>query len=589
MKYFSTLIIILCLVAVTTGFAVERWCPTQKAPEAFIRAISPGKFEKVISPDGKSTSGIGGATHFMVQSLSGIAAGAVNEEKLDELVWVPDKRPTYSKWLNVTKKQLGLEDRGIYKPWQIVKRYKDKGLIKGYILYSYSYRGAEDISVNVATSLCGIYDAILIEEGQQEKAEKMGLEMLLDARGKSYKWCFDNYRDKLSKELLLTIHPKLPYSREIAIAHKCMTVYETKDPVEEIMEWMNPLSPVMGWNTGGEDKFTGQASRNGHLITASASTANLPLLSCVSGKYEPEKLKSVDPAKINYGEGEHFASFLMSDGDNFRWSIGTFVTSKYYWNSPDHGKFPIGWTGCTANLYQMCPPALDHFARTQPEDSEMVVQGGGYYYPDNFAVKRPNRKELLARHAGNVGDYLEMTGVDVFSFICMDVDNEKAMEAYEIFAREMDGLAGMIALQYYPYDGGDGEVFWFENSDGIEIPVVCVKYSLWSNATWPRGGTPKKISRLINEQAEKNKKKRKKSFSVTSVHAWSSFKEVPRGDEQAENAPRGYSDHVGVEPVKWCIYRLDDKVKVVTPAELIWRLRMEHDPEVTKKVIKNYK
>jgi len=53
-----------------------------------------------------------------------------------------------------------------------------------------------------------------------------------------------------------------------------------------------------------------------------------------------------------------------------------------------------------------------------------------------------------------------------------------------------------------------------------------------------------------------------------------------------ENAQYGQPDtSAGVTPIGWCIERLDKNIKVVSPEELLWRLRMEHNPIQTRKAI----
>jgi hypothetical protein len=64
-------------------------------------------------------------------------------------------------------------------------------------------------------------------------------------------------------------------------------------------------------------------------------------------------------------------------------------------------------------------------------------------------------------------------------------------------------------------------------------------------------------------------------------HAWSYFKKAPGADENAstQGGVRGYS------PVTWCAERLPPGIRVVSPAELAWRIRMEHDPSQTKRLL----
>lgn len=281
-------------------------------------------------------------------------------------------------------------------------------------------------------------------------------------------------------------------------------------------------------------------------------------------------------------------SFLTSDGDNLCFMLDTFCSSPNFWINPDNnGRFPLGWSTCLSHLTQICPPVIDYLAQTQPQATSLTEHGGGYYYPDTFAKNRPNRAAVLAEHARRVGVQMNRTGLTVLSFICQKVESPQAMEAYEIYAREIDGLTGMIALQYYPYEGGHGKVFWVKNKQGVEIPVVTATNTIWAYARWATGGTPAKIARLVNAEAQKDAGGA--TFSLVALHAWSHFQKAPGSDETAELLPKkkdaadaSETGINGFEPIEWCQERLTEKAKVMTPEELIWRLRMQHNSEQTK-------
>jgi hypothetical protein len=275
---------------------------------------------------------------------------------------------------------------------------------------------------------------------------------------------------------------------------------------------------------------------------------------------------------------------MMSDGDNLGWLMTSFFREPY-WDNPANGKFPFGWEACLCHLAQVCPEVLQRLARTQPEGITFIEPAGGYAYADLVARKRPNRPEVLARLGRMISAQLTKTGGRVLRLICRNVASEAAQEAYEIYAREIEPLIGIVVIQYSPYEGGHGRVFWVKNGKGIEIPVVTLTNSLWNHARWPTGGSPAKVARMINENAERAR------FSFVSVHAWSWFREAPGTDERAEemeqegDALKGAGVARGLTPVSWCVGRLSPKVKVVSPEELIWRLRMEHNPDETQRLL----
>ena len=133
-----------------------------------------------------------------------------------------------------------------------------------------------------------------------------------------------------------------------------------------------------------------------------------------------------------------------------------------------------------------------------------------------------------------------------------------------------------------------------KDHNGIEVPVITARYSLWEHANnRERAGTPAKIAREIQQSVENASREQGSRFDWVITHVWSYFKKAPGTDENAENMPqdnaaanggvRGYS------PVIWCAERLPASVRVVSPEELIWRIRMKHDATQTIKAISRMK
>lgn len=577
----------------------SRWWPIQKVPKGVVCTPNLAELERVDSPGGRFTAGHLGATHMLVQSIAGLAAQAVNEGRLDEMVWIgTDNLPSYEEWYKRTIRQWDIEERGTFSPWQLVERYKKKGVIKGYVLYSYDYsegdvyaeRQSVDESVNVATSLAGLLEGILVEEGQEAKAKATGLNMLFDARGKTQEWCFENYRDRLNRKVLCTQDTKVPHCRALAIAHHCFVFYGMNDLTSKAMEWLEPLSPILGWNCGDEFEQTVIPSEYGHFQTATNWCLNLPFLMAGSEKREFPQFDRVSPEEIEWKDAGNATSFVMTDGDNVQWLMGSFFHLDSYWANPLHGEFPFGWTSCFSQLTQLCPAAVEYAVETQPEQVSLVEFGGGYYYPDRFGKRRKD-KDLLAKHARRVWENMQKCGVRILSVNCRDLSSKEAQKAFQTYAEEMGGLVGIIAIQYAPYEGGAGKIFWVKKKDGTEIPVVTARYSIWANANHlgERIGTPARIARKINANIEQASDKEKVSLDWTIVHCWSYFQKAPGDDIDAENMDQAEAPQRGgvrgVEPVAWCIERLTPQVETVSIEELLWRLRMRDRPEETRKLI----
>ncbi|WP_186804876.1 GxGYxYP domain-containing protein [Limihaloglobus sulfuriphilus] len=613
LRYFTILTIIAAVFsagckaaevnAVNSKMLDGGWFPVQKVPKGVIKTVNPDEFEEVKSPSGKTAAGAFSPTHMLAQSLSGLAAKAVNEGSFDEMVWIDTERKDYKYWYKNLLERLEFEERGTFEVWDILRRYMDAGIVKGYILYSYDFseggayteRENIDRSANVAATVAGLTNAVMISDGQKQRADKMGLKMIMDVRGKDMNWCYAKYRNVINRNALLTVDPKVANNRALSIANGFACAYGVEESTERLCKLLKSPAPIFGWNCGDEAKQTGLVTGYGNFQTASNWAYNLPLLSAGSAEYEPAKVKTLNPAGIDWNDQRYPVAMLMSDGDNLQWLTGNFFFNDSYWASQHHGDFPMSWTTCVSHLVQACPEVADYLAASQPDNAAVIEYGAGYYYPDLFGEKRYDRLSYLRRHAKDINEQLKKSGTKVFGFITMDCDSEDAFDAYKVYAEELDSVIGMVAIQYYPYNGGNGEVFWFKNSSGVEIPVITATHSTWEHARWKNGGTPSHMARLVNEQAAKNDDPSLPDYSLLAMHAWSQFQEIQGSDDKAEDIPRDENDKlikrgkVGLEPAKWFVDRLDTKTtQVVNIEEIIWRVRMKHDPVTTKKIINEH-
>jgi hypothetical protein len=377
----------------------------------------------------------------------------------------------------------------------------------------------------------------------------------------------------------------MPNHRAIAIAHRMFTFFGMDAPTPEVYAWLAPLSSVLGWNGADEGGFVSQLSEYGHVLLPSNWCLNVTVTSAASDAYEWDKrLNSVDPQRLDWDYEGDAVSFIMSDGDNVQWFMGDFTMNRDYWASLDHGVYPIGWGAPYACLDQASPATAAYLAETQPETATLNLHAGGYYYPDLLGVKRgPEvRRNVLTRHARRLNHFMKRAGGTTLMFLTMDLDSEAAFEAYDIFAKEIEPLTGMFAIQYYPYEGGDGAVYWAQDAEGVDIPVITAKYAIWSGIRHERAGPPTRVAKLINEQAAKEAP----LLCWTITHTWSGFKETPEAVEWEEEARfQAPGTEAAVTPTRWCVDRLSQDVRVVTPEELAWRVRMRDRPAQTKKLL----
>jgi len=589
MRVFRRALVLVIFAVFTANASAQdgRWWPSQAVPKGLVRTIEQNTFPAPAI-----------VHEMLVQSVAGLAAKSVNDGRGDELVWVATTNVELEHWYTLqTKRRPELEIRGTLEPWELVDRYVRKGIIKGYILYAadqshrpnFEHATRMNQSVNVATSLAGLLDGVLIDESLQKQAEAHGLKLLIDARNLSPTDCFAKYKDRFNRRLLFAQDPKKSNSRDLAITHQAFTLNGDDRLMSEVMAWLEPLSPILGWNGGDEFKTTRRSSVHGHFQTATDWCMNLPVLMAGSESVEPGKVSHVDPRTLDWNDNRSAVSFVLSDGDNVQWSESSFFLSNQdFWNSPDRGKIPFGWSCCFSHLTQLAPVIIDHALATRTGKDEFLEWGGGYYYPDLFGKSRPDRWDLLARHAAGTWALMRRNDTRIIGFNVWRPDSRDARKSYEVFAGETDGLLAIFVFQYSPYEGGAGKTYWVKDRRGIEIPVITARYSIWEHTNGrPRSGTPTRVAREIRESVTAAGKEPQYDWCI--AHAWSYFRRAAGNDEEAEEMPQENAAEQGGQrgfsPITWCAERLPKEIRVVGPEELVWRIRMNHNATQTKQIL----
>lgn len=569
-RLFSIINIFFCLALNGQERNDRHGWPEQKAPQKLIVCSQPQNLPESM----------------LLESLSGLAAQAVNEGTYDTMVWINISNESYRHIYQQTLRVLGIASPIQMDVWELLTELKRKKVIKGYVLYkedkskgqAYSRRKGMDISSNVGTVYASLKKGVLIEQSLREKAEKYGLKCLKDARNETLEECFSRNKSLLNNHSALSVDPLVSNCRDFAIAQKLMLYYDTGEISEHILEWVAPLSPILGWNCGDEDEYTGAITRWGHYNTASNWCSNLCVIASVSDRAELVPIKEKDVKGIDFSDHSACHSFVMSDGDNMQWLMGNFVDNPVYLGKEHCDHIGLSWTSCPVNLSVISPFTWNRMSEIHTPEMSYIEYGGGYQYPDQFAVNRPNRPELLRQFAKRLNTHMNRLGIKVFGFICKDVNSEAALEAYRIYAEEMTGITGMIAVQYYPYELS-GEIIWVSNKEGVDIPVVAARYGLWDDVDLnrPRCGTPDYIASLINRDYTTETGKKEPFLSWTIVHAWSDF---------SHTSPLTQQPAIGFNPVETSSQMLVKPIKRVSTNELLWRIRMKYRPEQTQLILK---
>lgn len=569
-RYFLCLLVFTISYVSASQYNGRYGWPVQKAPK-----------EIILCKQGDNL-----AESMLVESLSGLAAQAVNNKKFDKMIWIDvNSNSSYNKIYNHLLKDLGISSPTTMNLWDLVVYLKRKNVIKGYILYkadkhrenAYASYTDTDYSSNVATVYSGLLKGILIEESLEDKAISLGLKCLRDVRKESLDECFLRNKDELNNSSALSIPPTVTNLRDYAISHKLMLYADKKELIDKVLEWVKPLSPILGWGCGDEYDFTSLISQWGHVNTATNWCWNLPLISSMASKVRLEKNNEISPKDINFRDTLSYHSFVMSDGDNMQWTMGSFLDNTAYLGGMKDKNVNLSWTLCPIELSVVSPYTWNSLVKVKTNAYSYLEYGGGYQYPDLFAVNRPNRKELLRDFAKRVNIHLNELGIKIFGFICRDVASPAAQEAFQIYAEELEGITGMVAVQYFPYEL-DGSIYWKKNKEGIDIPIVTSRYSIWDevNLQRPRAGTPEYVASLINRDVMSNINKGDNMLTWTIVHAWSDF----TNSSKLVSFPS-----IGVNPVQTAQSLLINKIKTISLNELLWRIRMKYRPQQTIEII----
>ena len=514
--------------------------------------------------------------HLLCQSLAGLTNRMVEEGKSDVAVWLYDHGGKAS--YKVSKQALedmGICEQGVQNGLELAcsdyesvdgLRVQLKGFFDGYVLTDVKNNPESGIVASVASH---VYNSIIVDVRDKEYFEKAGYSMKYDATHKTTLDAWHEFKDKCNNEALVIMPVQTGELREFAIKNNLFVLNLNKkqgdprsgqnvDLLEEVLAWLQPNVPVYGWEQGvSEDQFVARISKSGHPMIPCDWSYNHSLTSLLyTERQQPVQAQSFNPKFIDFGKKRNYVSFFLSDGDNIQWMMQDFATSFY--DVPEAIEVKMSYGLPVSTLSMMAPAQLHNLMNLRRDEcSVLEMLGGGYYYIDTYSQNN-NRNDNLKVAAERLAVSMRRYHVGLLGVMAMDVKSVASKEAYQTFVDANDRLEGIIALQYSPYAGGGGEVFWVTNKNGYDIPVITVRYSLWDRIH-EREGSPDFIASKLKAEAQVE------SFSAICVHAWSRFEGNAHGAAAA----------------RLCVGKLDGRFEVVNMQELVWRLRMSRHPEQT--------
>ncbi len=422
----------------------------------------------------------------------------------------------------------------------LLSHYKDN--LSGYILASDD--SASD-SGNVAISLAGLLNAVVVTPKNQSICDDLGLTCLLDVTDKDDEWLrASEYWDLLSKTIAveqpLNMAPKLVDYAVMSRAY--FSFYNGKNSVEhrEKYKFLNDNAIVLGYNNtlGEYDTVASFSADNIQMIPADHAYN----LSTLSGFKTAIMDQKTPVTEVEAGKKAHTVCIILSDGDNVQWLMNDFTTSSKWWASAYRGKFNMGW-GLPATAIDLVAPMNSYLYDTMTPKDEFIMQlsGMGYTFPSKWSTAA--RLEMATK----LSEYMERSDLHYAEILDDNGLNERVISDFT----KQDGIDGLFYIDYSNYAGKNGQILWTNNK-----PTVAARYRLWANTS---DGSITSIANAVNRASTDPTKAASYSFII--VHAWSGL----TGGKLSDSGNT-------MDAVAQLIKAFDDNVDVVTPTEFMNRI-----------------
>ncbi len=438
----------------------------------------------------------------MIATLQGL----VNSHSSLQIYTLNSSQPDYQIWLNDLKNNYGVSYENVLNPWHLLDIFKD--YIHGYVLYN--NKSLKDPSINNACSLAALKDCIAVDESIQNKVRLYGITNIKgDCRNTDEKWAYDNlWNSGLNHSTVIQLSPdKSSALRDYGIMTKSLIFYEDKindtSLRDKIFSSMEKDSTCLGW---GPDEFinVSTASKYGISIVAADWSYNLTVLSSFPSLLMTQKTL----VNIPSSENVHTVTFIMSNGDNQQWDLGTNYGSHKWYGSPYKGKFNLGWS-ISPSLYYLAPTVFNLYYESAAHgctNDYFIVppSGNGYMYPSKFD------KNSIGEYINRLNNYMKKANqkyiaiIDDSSFYNNNLWNKFTIEP---------NIHGLFYLDYHKHDNYDGEIIWSNNK-----PIVSCRDLLWDTLE-----SEDELVQIINKRIDSGQVDiyNSNSYTFVYVHAWS--------------------------------------------------------------------
>ena len=301
---------------------------------------------------------------------------------------------------------------------------------KGYVIWE----PAVSATMNVAFTIAGLEDALIVTEAQIAQVEARGLKRIDDLRGRYtgqtdaqiYADAYSRYWARCTHDAIMLMGGhvgavRMPAMADWGVRQKMffhdLSANPGRHPEEvalgkKLFSEMTPLGTVFGWHSYGKDTEEQHTTLLSSFGLKMEGLHNLPNLSfncqftfTPGFKFTNNHQVALD-AKLT-AEQKVYVSFVQSD------SIGIGV-----WTKPGRGKLPFGWQ-VTMNWSKFSPAALEYFHESATKNDYFIggLSGPGYMYPnhipaDKFGPLMAEARALMAVLDEHVLEIMDNSAAD---------------------------------------------------------------------------------------------------------------------------------------------------------------------------------
>ena len=354
-----------------------------------------------------------------------------------------------------------------------------KSCARGYVVWD----PAVAASLNVAFTLAGLEDALVVTAAQIPLVERHGLKPIDDLRGRYtgktdaaiYQDAYNRYWARCAKDRIMLMggHAgavRMPAMADWGVREKMFFHDLSANPqhAEELalnrrlLGGLTPGGYVFGWHSYGKDteeQHTTLLSTDGLRMEG---LHNLPNLSFNCQFTFTPGFKFVNNHQVARdarltAEPKVYLAFVQSD------SIGIGV-----WTKPGRGQLPFAWQ-VTMNWTEFSPAALEYFHESATPNDYFIggLSGPGYMYPNHIPAARfpglmAQAGELMARLDEHVMEIMDNSAADG-NLGNTDLTKETVDRYYRAFpqvigfingygparTRDLRGTQPLISYDYY--------------------------------------------------------------------------------------------------------------------------------------------